>query len=40
MIDRRESLDIVHTLGLLPHVVEKDYDQYIPLSFWFRLMYQ
>ena len=25
MIDRREILDIAHTLGLLPHVVEKDY---------------
>ena len=25
MIDRREVLDIAGTLGLLPHVVEKDY---------------
>ncbi len=25
MIDRREILDIAGTLGLLPHVVEKDY---------------
>ena len=25
MIDRREILDIAYTLGLLPHVVEKDY---------------
>ena len=25
MIDRREILDTAGTLGLLPHVVEKDY---------------
>ncbi len=25
MIDRREILDMAGTLGLLPHVVEKDY---------------
>ena len=25
MIHRREILDVAHTLGLLPHVVEKDY---------------
>ena len=25
MIDRREILDVVHTLSLMPQVVEKDY---------------